>query len=173
MRVGNSTYLVPVLVAVGVDKRGIKRVLGFQSGDKESCSTWREFFKDLKKRGLKSKNIKLGIMDGLVGLEKIFKEEFRESKIQRCQIHVTRNVLVKVPRKYKKQIADEIRNIFYASSKEKAYEFFRNFKNKWKKIIPSAVKTLENNMQHPPTFYSFPEEEWVSIRSTNVIERLK
>jgi putative transposase len=55
MRVGNSTYLVPVLVAVGVDKRGIKKVLGFQSGDKESCSTWREFFKDLKKRGLKSK----------------------------------------------------------------------------------------------------------------------
>lgn len=52
MRVGNSIELVPVLVAVGVDKRGIKKVLGFQSGDKESCSTWREFFKDLKKRGL-------------------------------------------------------------------------------------------------------------------------
>jgi putative transposase len=44
----------------------------------------------------------LGIMDGLAGLEKVFKEEFPNAKVQRCQVHVARNVLAKVPRKLKK-----------------------------------------------------------------------
>ena len=44
----------------------------------------------------------LGIMDGLPGLEKVFLEEFPNAKVQRCQIHVARNVLAKVPRKLKK-----------------------------------------------------------------------
>ena len=56
--------------------------------------------------------------------------------------------------------------------KKKLMNFLETLKINGKKIIPSAVKTLENNMQHCTTFYSFPEEEWVSIRSSNVIERL-
>ena len=39
-------------------------------------------------------------MDGLSGLERVFKEEFINSKIQRCLVHVMRNVLYKVPNKY-------------------------------------------------------------------------
>jgi len=62
----------------------------------------------------------LGVMDGLPGLEKVFKEEFPKAKVQRCQVHVARNVLAKVPKKLKKAVADEMRSIFYASSKQKA-----------------------------------------------------
>jgi len=62
-------------------------------GDKESASSWREFFKDLKSRGLKGSDIKFGVMDGLSGLERFFKEEFINSKIQRCLVHGMRNVL--------------------------------------------------------------------------------
>jgi len=58
-----------------------------------------EIFKDCKTRGLDSARIQLGIMDGLPGLDKVFKEEFRNAKVQRCQVHVARNVLCKVPRK--------------------------------------------------------------------------
>ena len=46
MRIDRSIEKVPVLVAIGVTKTGLKRVLGFQAGDKESAPTWREFFKD-------------------------------------------------------------------------------------------------------------------------------
>jgi putative transposase len=86
-------------------------VLGLQAGDKESASNWREFFKDLKKRGLDLSTILLGIMDGLPGLERIFEDEF-PTTVQGCRIHVTRNVLAKVARKLKKVITDEIRTIF-------------------------------------------------------------
>ena len=128
MRVSGSVEKVPVLVAIGVTVDGRRMVLGLQAGDKESASNWRELFKDLKRRGLDGSRVTLGVMDGLSGLERVFQEEFPKAKVQRCQIHVTRNVLAKVPRKLKKTIADEIRSIFYASSKKKAREFFLQFK---------------------------------------------
>ena len=172
MRIDESIEKVPVLVAIGVTGTGCKRVLGFQAGDKESAPTWREFLKDLKKRGLDGSKMILGVMDGLPGLEKVFKEEFPKAKVQRCQVHVTRNVLAKVPKKLKKAVADDLRSIFYASSKEKAMEFFAIFKEKWEKDLPSAVKCLENSIQSCLTFFICPEEEWISLRTTNVIERL-
>jgi len=172
MRIDRSIEKVPVLVVIGVTKEGHRTVLGLQAGDKESAASWREMFKDLKRRGLDAGLISLGIMDGLSGLEKVFEEEFPEAKIQRCQIHVARNVLAKVPRKLKKEIGDEVRSIFYASSKKKALTFFESFKNRWDKEIPSAVKCLERSLQACLTYLDFPEEEWVCLRTTNVIERV-
>jgi putative transposase len=172
MRIDGSIEKVPVLVAIGVTETGHKRVLGLQAGDKESAPTWRQFFKDLKIRGLDGSNMVLGVMDGLPGLEKVFKEEFPKAKVQRCQVHVTRNVLAKVPKKLKKAVADDLRSIFYASSKQKAMEFFDIFKEKWEKDLPSAVKCLENSIEACLTFFICPEEEWISLRTTNVIERL-
>ena len=58
MRVGKRICKVPVLVIIRVDKDGYKTVLGFQSGDKESATSWREFFKDLKMRGLRSNELR-------------------------------------------------------------------------------------------------------------------
>jgi putative transposase len=172
MRINGSIEKVPVLVAIGVTQQGHRSVLGLQAGDKESASNWREFFKDLKRRGLDGSHVRLGIMDGLSGLESVFREEFPNAKIQRCQIHVARNILAKVPRKLKKTIADEIRSIFYASSKAKALQFFEQFRSKWGKELPSAVKCLENSLQACLTYLSFPEEEWICLRTSNVIERL-
>ena len=40
-------------------------------------------------------------MDGLPSLEKVFKEEFSEAKVQRCQVHAARNIMSKVPRSLK------------------------------------------------------------------------
>jgi putative transposase len=172
MRVVKNIEKVSVLVVIGVTENGQKQVIGLQSGDKESASSWREIFKDLKSRGLDSQAVTLGIMDGLPGLEKVFREEFTQGKVQRCQVHVTRNVLAKVPQKLKQQVADDIRSIFYASSREKALEFTTPFTERWQKCIPSAVKCLRNSLDSCLTFFDFPEEEWISLRTANVIERL-
>jgi len=173
MRIDGGVEKVPVLVAIGVTETGRKLVLGFQAGDKESASNWREFFKDLKGRGLNGQKVTLGIMDGLTGLESVFKEEFSNAKIQRCQVHVARNVLAKVTTKgLKKTVADELRSIFYASSRQKAMELFTEFKQRWERQLPSAVKCLQNSLQSSLTFFNFPEEEWISLRTTNMIERL-
>ncbi len=172
MRITRSIEKVSVLVVIGVTEDGQKQVIGLQSGDKESAACWRELFKDLKNRGLNGQTVTLGIMDGLPGLEKVFREEFPQSKVQRCQVHVARNVLAKVPQKLKQEVADNIRSIFYASSREKALEFATQFNEHWQKEIPSAVKCLQNSLESCLTFFDFPEEEWISLRTSNVIERL-
>jgi len=172
MRLARSIEKVSVLVVIGVAENGQKQVIGLQSGDKESATNWRELFKDLKSRGLDSQTVTLGIMDGLPGLEKVFREEFPKGKVQRCQVHVMRNVLAKVPQKLKQKVADDIRSIFYASSRPKALEFWGKFTERWQKEIPSAVKCLQNSLDSCLTFFDFPQEEWISLRTTNVIERL-
>jgi len=172
MRIDGTIEKVPVLVIIGVTEAGHRTVLGLQSGDKESATSWREMFKDLKGRGLDAGRIQLGVMDGLPGLERVFKEEFPKAKVQRCQIHVARNILAKVPRKLKKDVADEVRSIFYASSKSKAIEFFEAFKTAREKDLPSAVKCLENSLVSCLTYLQFPKEEWLCLRTTNVIERV-
>lgn len=142
MRVDGSVEKVPVLVVIGVTEKGIKQVLGLQAGDKESASNWREFFRDLKNRGLDGEKVTLGVMDGLAGLEKVFAEEFPRGRIQRCQVHVARNVLAKVPRKLKLEVADDLRSIIYASSKRKALEFYDHFIDRWEEELPSATASL-------------------------------
>ena len=172
MRVAKTVEKVSVLVVIGVTESGQKQVIGLQSGDKESAANWREVFRDLKRRCLDRETVTLGVMDGLAGLEKVFGEEFPKSKVQRCQVHVTRNVLAKVPQTLKQKVADDIRSIFYAFSKEKAQTFATQFVERWQKDIPSAVKCLQNSLDSSLTFFDFPEEEWISLRTTNVIERL-
>jgi len=172
MRIAGSVEKISVLVVIGVSDLGHKMVLAIQAGDKESASTWRELFKDLKQRGLQGSGMALGVMDGLSGLEKVFKEEFNQAKVQRCQVHVARNVLAKVPRKVKQAVADDLRSIFYASSKAKALQLFQIFKARWEKDLPSAVACLERTLESCLTFFHFPQEEWISLRTTNIIERL-
>jgi putative transposase len=172
MRVDGTIEKVPVLVVIGVTEQGNKLVLALQAGDKESATTWRELFKDLKTRGLDASKVVLGVMDGLTGLENVFKEEFPNSKVQRCQVHVARNVLAKVPKKLKKDVADDLRSIFYASSKKKAFAFFNQFQDRWENDLPSAVATLRRSLEPCLTFFQFPEEEWISLRTSNIIERL-
>lgn len=172
MRVSGSIERVPVLAAIGITESGQRLVLGLQAGDKESASSWRQFFKDLKARGLNGQSVILGIMDGLAGLEKVFHEEFPKAKVQRCQVHLASNVIAKVPMKLRQSVADDMRSIFYASSKSKAMEFFESFKQRWGKEVPSAVKCLTKSIGPALTFLNFPEDEWISLRTTNIIERL-
>lgn len=63
-------------------------------------------------------------------------------------------------------------SIFYASSKMNAGGFFDRFADRWEKDLPSAVKCLDTSIDACLTFFNFPEVEWISLRTTNIIERL-
>lgn len=172
MRVKRKVEKIPVLVVIGVTETNRKMFLGLQVGDKDSASTWREVFKDFKVRGLDPNYVQLGIMDGLPGLMTVFKEEFINAKVQRCQVHVSRNVICKVPCAAKGEVVDSLRNIFYAPSKKSAMVKYNEFVTKYNNLYPSAVKCLSNVIDECLTFYSFSEEEWNSLRTTNGIERV-
>jgi putative transposase len=75
---------------------------------------------------------------------------------------VARNVLAKVPKKFKQDVANDLRSIFYAPSQEKAWECFEGFRQRWQKSTPSAVDCLERSIDACLTFFNFPPEEWIS-----------
>ena len=65
-----------------------------------------------------------------------------------------------------------MRNIFYSSDKKKAMKYYEDFVQQHEKDFPSAVKSLSNSLQSCLTYLNFPEEQWVSLRTSNPIERL-
>ena len=163
---------IPMLVVIGVTATKQRSFLAIQQGDKDSATTWREIFRDLKERGLAASDVKLGIMDGLQGLEKVFCEEFQNARVQRCIVHVMRNVLTKAPKSLRQEVTDSLRDIFYAIDRKTATDRYENFVKKYDAAIPSGVASLERSIKSCLTFFDFPEEEWVSLRTTNIIERV-
>ncbi len=173
MRVRHHIEKVPMLIIIGVTYDNKRLFLNIQQGDKDKASAWREMFRDMKNvRGLNKDDIQLGIMDGLTGLEKVFREEFPNAKTQRCTVHVTRNVLAKVPHSLQEETSDKLRDIFYAPCKKAAVVNYKTFVEEYQDIIPSAVNCLGRSIKSCLTFFSFPEHEWISLRTTNAIERV-
>lgn len=172
MRVEHEIERVPMLVVIGVTDKDQRVFLAIQQGDKDAASTWRQVFKDLKVRGLNGDRIELGIMDGLPGLMSVFRDEFKNAKVQRCQVHVARNVLSKVSHGKKNEVADRLRDIFYAPTRSDAKNKYNAFCELYRDVFPSAVKSLETPIEECLTFFAFPSEYWLSLRTSNCIERV-
>lgn len=51
-------------------------------------------------------------------------------------------------------------------------ERFDKFVTQYEDELPSAVKCLSSSIENCLTFYGFPKEEWISLRTTNQIERV-
>jgi len=104
--------------------------------------------------------------DGSQGLEKVFREEFANAKVQRCI------VIIKAPKTMRQEVADSLRDIFYAIDRKTGTGRYYDFVKKYDALIASAVASLKRSIQSCLTFYDFPEEEWVSLRTTNIVERV-
>ena len=111
-------------------------------------------------------------MDGLPGLEKVFKDEFRNAKILRCQLHVTCNVLAKVPTRIKKMWLMTYARSSTSHWKRKLKSILSFLKDKWEKELFSVVECLERSIENCLTFFGIPKEEWVWLRKKKIIEQL-
>jgi hypothetical protein len=159
MRRGREVEKQCVLVVVGVTEDRRRQVLVLQAGDKESSKAWASVFEGLIRRGLDPSTVQLGVMDGLPGLEKAFQASFRRAAVQRCQLHKARNVLVKVRKKDRKAVADDMRQVFYAGDSLGAKRALERFRAKWRSIYPDAVRCLEKDFDALTAYLEFPELE--------------
>ena len=113
----------------------------------------------------------LTVIDGCPGLIKAVNEVFPESDKQRCTKHRTENVLDKVLEQDKASVKESVRKVFYASTYEHAKEAVEMFKKKWGMKYPSAVECLTEDIESCLTYYKYPYQHWLRIRTTNVVER--
>ena len=96
VRKGGQVRPQSALIAIGVNMRGYREVLGFWIGDSETYGSWNDFLAWLKARGLRG--VDLVVSDQHGGLVKAVETQFQEVMWQRCQTHFTRNILDACPK---------------------------------------------------------------------------
>jgi putative transposase len=165
-----STQKEPSLVVLGVDENNFRSILAIEPGTKDDVESWRAVFKELKKRGLDSKTVRLGIMDGLPGLERAFKEEFSSALTQRCWVHAMRNAVAKAPARLQETFKLMAHKVMYAASENDARQAFEELEKAMGNDASRAVRCLAKDLNSLVTHYRFDKRCWVALRTTNAIE---
>jgi putative transposase len=162
----------PLLIVLGVDENNRRSVLTAEPGCKESKEAWREVFRGMKQRGLDGRRVRLGVMDGLPGLEEVFREEFPHAVTQRCWVHMKRNALQKTPKRLQEAFSHLLAKVMYAESENDAREGFIVLKETINNDCSRAVSTIEKDLDSLLVHYRFPSKLWPTIKTTNAIERV-
>lgn len=162
----------PSLVVIGVDESNRRSILAIESGSRDDVTSWRMVFRELKSRGLDASAVKLGIMDGLPGLENLFQEEFLNSKTQRCWFHALQNILAKTPKRLLTPMHSLCIKIMYAKDRATAEEAFKALKEAMGADSGRAISCLEKDLQSLLRFFDFDKKMWHSLRTTNGVERI-
>jgi putative transposase len=162
----------PSLVVVGIDESNKRSILAIEPGNRDDVSSWRMVFRELKSRGLDISAVKLGVMDGLPGLETLFIDEFPHAQTQRCWFHALQNVLAKTPKRLFSPMHALCLKIMYAPSKEVAQKSFKEIKDAMNVDASRAISCLEKDLESLLRFFDFDKKLWHTLRTTNGVERI-
>lgn len=159
-----------IYLAVGLNRNGLKEVLGMWLGRNESASFWLGVLTDLKARGVD--DILITATDNLNGFTETIKQVFPESNTQICVVHQIRNSCRYVVWKDKKAFINDMKQIYDAPTKQAARAALEDLANTWGRKYPYAVKSWEDNWEELTVFFDFPLEIRKIIYTTNLIENL-
>lgn len=168
---GGEVKNVAVLVAIGVDSEGYRTILGFAEGCKEDKTSWSNFLRYLKARGLKG--VKLFISDKCLGLIESLPEFYPEAKWQRCVVHWYRNIFSATPRSQVREVASMLKAIHAQEDKEAARTKATQVTAKLKeKRLEKVSRLVEEGLEETLTYMDFPEQHWTKLRTNNPMERI-
>ena len=171
VREGGCVRDLALFTATGVNEQGCREILGISCELSEAEIHWRQFLENLLKRGLRG--VKLIISDDHAGLKKARQAVLPGTPWQRCYFHLAQNAQNYAPsNNMRQEIADTIRDIYYAPSKEEAKVRLKQAVEKYEKRAPRFSEWMEANCEEGFTFYEFPQEHWKKIRTNNAAERL-
>ena len=158
-----------ILVLMGATQDGRKELVGILDGYRESEQSWRELLLELKNRGLQEAP-KVAVGDGALGFWAALRKVFPKTREQRCWVHKTANILNKLPKSVQPKAKNDLHEIWMAETRKDADRAFDLFVEKYKAKYPKAVACLEKDRDVLLTFYGFPAEHWIHLRTTNPIE---
>jgi putative transposase len=158
-----------ILVLMGATADGKKEVIALQDGERESELSWKALLLDVKARGL-SIDPALAIGDGALGFWKALRQVYPSTREQRCWVHKTANVLDKLPKSVQPKAKEMLHAIYLAPSRAEADKAFDLFVKTYEAKYPKAAECLAKDRTELLTFYDFPAEHWLHLRTTNPIE---
>ncbi len=169
VRLVRRVVSAPVLVVMGVDEAGNKRLVALELAASEAASNWSTVVGSLIDRSLPEPS--LLISDGHKGLTKAI-GAWPDANVQRCTVHKLANLLKACPVHAHGELKREYAAIVGAESGKQARAAYDAFVAKWRRECPPVAKSIEEAGLRLLTFYRFPKTMWRSLRSTNTIENL-
>ncbi len=159
-----------IFLVLGVNKEGLKEVLGMWINETESASFWMQVLTDLKARGVE--DILISCTDNLVGFSQAIKGVFPKNIVQLCVVHQIRNSSRYVVWKEKKEFTKDLKAVYGAINREEAETALERFADKWDSKYGYAVKSWKTNWDLLTQYFDFPLEIRRIIYTTNPIESL-
>ena len=156
------------LVVIGVLLDGTKEVIALEDGYRESEESWASLLRELKRRGMPAPMLAIG--DGALGFWAAVRDVYPRTREQRCWVHKIRNVLDKLPKRLQPRAKAMLHEIMRAPDRESAGEEIARFAAEFEARYPKAVECLLKDRETLLTFFDFPAEHWIHLRTTNPIE---
>lgn len=167
-----STAKEPSLVVLGIDDSQRMSILAIEPGTKDNVESWESVFSELIRRGLRVGEVRIGIMDGLPGLERLFRETFPKAVTARCWVHALKNAVAKTPARLREVFKKAAHRVMYAGSENEARQAFEDLKGLMGSDADRAIRCLEKDLDSLLAHYRFDRDVWRVLKTTNPIERV-
>lgn len=159
-----------VYLAIAVTMDGVKDVLGMWAAETEGAKFWLSILTELKNRGVK--DILIACVDGLKGFPEAIEAAYPQTQVQLCIVHLVRHSLNFVSWKQRKEMADDLKVIYSASTVEQAEANLAAFREKWDDTHPKIGQSWRNNWERITPYFAYPPQIRRVIYTTNTIESL-
>jgi putative transposase len=157
-----------IYLAIGINRDGLKEVLGLWVAQTEGAKFWLQVVTELKNRGVQ--DIFIACVDGLRGLPEAIESVFPQTEVQLCIVHLLRQSLNYVGWKERKAVAQDLKRIYTAATRQAGEQELENFAEKWDARFPTISQMWRRNWERVAVFFAYPEEIRRVIYTTNAIE---
>jgi transposase-like protein len=166
---GGEDDRTALLCVLGAREDGQKELLAMGLGYRESTESWAEVIRGLKARGMSRPEVMVG--DGALGIWAALREVWPQTRRQRCWNHRVLNLLDKLPKRMWGEVRKLMRQASQAESKEECRRQLEELSGWLRQAnqVPAA-ETVLRDAEDFLTYYDFPREHWVHLRTTNPIE---
>lgn len=153
---------------LGVNKEGIKELLGMYIGGNESASFWLQVLTELNNRGVE--DILIACIDNLTGFKDAIASVFPLTEIQQCIVHQVRNSMKFIPEKDRKEFLSDLKSIYKSDTEDLANHYLDTFCEKWESKYPPVIKSWRSNWEELSAFFKYHKSIRKIIYTTNPIE---
>lgn len=157
-----------VYCLIGVNREGIKDLLGLYISENEGARFWLNVLADIQNRGVK--DILIACIDNLKGFAEAIETIFPQTEVQLCIVHQIRNSTRYVPSRDIKNVIKTLKEVYEAPSKEQAEKGLALLEEDWGKKYPAMIRSWLANWERLSNYFKYPKEIRKMIYTTNIIE---
>lgn len=168
---GTEKDKTALLCVLGAREDGVKELLAMELGYRESTESWADVLRDLRDRELTPPLVAVG--DGALGLWAALDEVFPTTEHQRCWNHRALNIQAKLPKHMHAEVRRRLKEMTEAQTQSECEQLRDRYVEELIAIGQKpAAQTLQRDWEKFVTFYRYPAEHWIHLRTTNPLESI-